>query len=120
MRNLSLLNLAPETFNAISGIVSGKLNPADFVGGAARVAAWKCVNPPDREDVAMEAIDTLLETCGVEYIASADDSFSEAQGMSYCNTGDTYGLTILYDHRSGKFSVGCWGDVVERDPRRFG
>ena len=33
--------------------------------------------------------------------------------------GDTYDTTLLYDHKTGRFSVGSWGDIVERQPRRF-
>lgn len=37
-------------------------------------------------------------------------------GVSYLNTGDTYGRTILFQSNSGRWSVGCWGDIVERAP----
>lgn len=43
-----------------------------------------------------------LNTFGVEYIG--DD-------IQYLNTGDSYGLTILYV--KGKFCAATWGDIVE-------
>lgn len=41
---------------------------------------------------AMEAIDAILGTCGVESIPAGHNSKSPA--LTYCNTGDTYGTTI--------------------------
>jgi hypothetical protein len=40
-------------------------------------------------------------------------------GLSYVNMGDTYDTTLLYDHKTGRFSVGSWGDIVEKQPDRF-
>lgn len=43
--------------------------------------------------------------------------------VSYLNTGDPYGLTILFETlpRSVRWSVGSWGDIVETPAgmRRF-
>lgn len=45
-------------------------------------------------------------------------------GVSYLNTGDCYGLTIIFQssHNSGRWSIGCWGDIVESPTgiKRFG
>ena len=35
-------------------------------------------------------------------------------GWQYLNAGDTYSLTVLFCSESERFSVGCWGDIVER------
>lgn len=35
-------------------------------------------------------------------------------GWQYLNTGDSYGITILFSSKSGRFRVGCWGDIAER------
>jgi hypothetical protein len=35
-------------------------------------------------------------------------------GITYLNMGDTYEYTVLFDSRTGRFSTGCWGDVVEQ------
>ena len=58
----------------------------------------------------MERIDTILHTCGVEYIPAGRNLKSPA--IYYCNGGDTYDTTIL--KVNGQFRVGCWGDIVER------
>ena len=56
---------------------------------------------------------------GVEILRSADDTMHSFEGISYLNSGDTYGGTIMYDHGRGKWILGCWGGIVERYPRRF-
>ena len=58
----------------------------------------------------LERIDLILGTHGVEHIPAGHNSRSPA--IHYCNTGDTYGVTIL--KVNGKFRIGCWGDIVER------
>jgi hypothetical protein len=67
----------------------------------------------------LEEADRVLNGHGVEYIHSHADTMRSQDGLSYVNMGDTYDTTLLYDHKTGRFSVGSWGDVVERQPRRF-
>lgn len=57
----------------------------------------------------MAAIDKVLRTSGVEYIAPGRGKRSPA--IYYCNAGDTYAVTVLMVR--GRFRVGCWGDIVE-------
>jgi hypothetical protein len=40
------------------------------------------------------------------------------EGISYLNMGDTYATTILFDSRTRWFTIGCWGDQVERLERQ--
>lgn len=58
----------------------------------------------------MERIDAIIGTHGVEYIPAGRGAQSPA--ITYCNTGDTYGVTVLRVNE--RFRVGCWGDWVER------
>jgi hypothetical protein len=40
------------------------------------------------------------------------------RGVSYLNTGDSYGRTILFvssDVHTGRWSLGAWGDIAERE-----
>lgn len=60
--------------------------------------------------VAMDIIDARLDTHGVEHIPQGHNRKSPA--ITYCNTGDTYGTTVLYVN--GRYRVGSWGDIVER------
>lgn len=61
----------------------------------------------------------VLNGHGVEYIRSKQDTFATSQGIEYVNTGDTYDTTLIYDCRSKVFHLTSWGDIVERNPRRF-
>ena len=56
---------------------------------------------------------------GVEITRSTYDTQHTFNGLSYLNTGDTYGSTLLYDHGRGKWLLSSWGDIVEKQPRRF-
>lgn len=68
----------------------------------------------------LRKVNNFLGLCGKEYIASKQDSQWESLGISYCNTGDSYAPTLCYDHNSGRIFVSSWGDIVEKNPRRFG
>ena len=67
----------------------------------------------------LEVVDELMDGNGVEYIDSHADTMRSQDGLSYVNMGDTYDSTLLYDHKTGRFSVGSWGDIVEKQPARF-
>lgn len=68
----------------------------------------------------MAAINWITGGYGVEYIASRQDTMHRIQGLLYVNTGETYRSTIVHDARSETWRVCSWGDIVERDERRFG
>jgi hypothetical protein len=85
---------------------------AQHPAGAARIA--ECYHPPKTYDVRLHVLDSIAETCGVEYIAHKDDTFTDSYGLDYLNTGDIYGATIIYDHRTGRYRVSSRGYIVER------
>jgi hypothetical protein len=69
----------------------------------------------------LEKIDKLIGTHGVEGIfewrtGGTVDALNYREedviDIQYCNTGDTYGSTILY--WKGKFRIGDWGHIAER------
>lgn len=67
---------------------------------------------PTRMENALVIADEMMCTHGVEGF----------RGLSYCNTGETYNVTLMVDWRAdggGRFLVGSWGDFVERNERRF-
>jgi hypothetical protein len=76
------------------------------------VDSWvrSCFHLPNFHSIQMALADVLCETCGVERISKGRGAKSPA--IEYCNTGDTYAATLLYVN--GRYSVGCWGDIVER------
>ena len=88
------------------------LDSDDAVNANPAVIAWEreCFNPPRMAEKRMVALDNVLETCGVEYIARGTNAKSPA--ITYCNAGDSYATTIL--RVNGVYRVGCWGDIVER------
>ena len=54
----------------------------------------------------MEKINNIIGTFGVE------SCFPEIPDLYYCNSGDTYNITIL--HYKGKLYIGDWGSVAEK------
>jgi hypothetical protein len=74
----------------------------------------------DRIHRALLIMDAALETFGVEYIASSEDTFSRAEGLKYLNTGDMDTPTIIYDRGKGRWEVLPWGNIVEYEWKRFG
>lgn len=79
----------------------------------------ECLHPPSLLDQRLHALNAEAETHGVEYIAHRDDSWREALGLEYLNTGDTYTPTLLFDHLRGSWRVCSWGDVVEVRPNLY-
>jgi hypothetical protein len=59
---------------------------------------------------------------GVEIIRSNQDDMHTFRGISYLNTGDSYGATVMRDHGRHKWLLTSWGDVIEnpRNNSRFG
>ena len=55
-------------------------------------------------------IDRALETFGVEAIPDPTDCTEFI--ATYCNTGDTYALTVCL--MDGCFIIASWGDVLEQ------
>jgi hypothetical protein len=69
-----------------------------------------------RVTVALHAIDTLIGTCGVEGFGP-ERSGDYAPAYEYCNAGDPYVATLIFDRDSDELFVGCWGDIAEQlDP----
>lgn len=68
-----------------------------------------CHHPPETRILRRMAVDALLQTFGVEYLG---ESRKTRQGVYYCNTGDTYGHTVLFF--GPHLRTGNWGDLIER------
>jgi len=70
---------------------------------------------PARVDKAFDAIDKQLETFGVEAVRDNDWAhFYGDIGLLYCNAGDSYAGTILYDTRNEQWHATTLGDLLER------
>jgi len=76
---------------------------------AAMALERQCYNPPTLAHLRMTALNAELECFGVEYVQGQGSSRS----FEYCNTGDSYGTTIIR-FVDGRYRVGDWGTIVER------
>lgn len=65
----------------------------------------------------LRAASRMMDGFDVEYIRSRNDTMRTPDGLDFVNMGDTYDLTLIYDHSKGKYVVSSWGDIVEADMR---
>ena len=102
-RIAQVCNVDTETAYKVRKVMDGRLSP-DTVPAT---QAWldQCYNRPRVHELKMHAIDVLLGNYGVEYAAGIK--------LEYSNTGDSYAGTVLF--RNGRYSVGSWGDIAERE-----
>jgi hypothetical protein len=74
----------------------------------------------------MDKINELLDLHGVEAIRGEwQNGYWCDIVATYCNSGDTYNMTVLHVRgdgwdESGKFFVGNWGDWFERNEKKYG
>lgn len=91
---------------------------------ACRLALRRTAGIPENER--LEAIDKLLGTYGTEAIRGDwQNGYWCDIVAAYCNTGDTYNLTVIqvrgetrFD--SSRFIVSSLGDWVERNGEKYG
>jgi hypothetical protein len=67
----------------------------------------------------LKKLDRLLCNCGIEYLDDCRDDQYGSYGVYYSNPGDSYVATIFYDVDKGRLFISSWGDVVEKNERRF-
>jgi hypothetical protein len=65
----------------------------------------------------LRAADRMMDGFGVAYFHSRKETARTPDGIDFVNMGDTYDLTLVYDHNKGKYVVTSWGDIVEADMR---
>lgn len=84
-------------------LIDGRVSPTSI----GPTAAWarSCYNTPSRPELIMHAANYLMEGYGVEPLRS----FS----YDYVNMGDPYVETLIFCYDAGRYTVGCWGDLVE-------
>jgi len=107
------LNITEDQALQVKDLLAGKKDPRDY----GNVVNWinQCYNEPYKIELILEACNEVLQGFGVEYIAHCNDGydFDSLYGLSYVNLGDTYKATVIYNHLKEKFTIGCWGDIVE-------
>lgn len=127
----------PKHADKILGLIRGRIDPLgpEFP----KTANWvsQCYHEPRLYSKVLSAINELLGGYGVEGIdpsaeweaayenarqaaiddgaeVNADDIRSPIDDwLSYISFGDSYDVTIIYDHATGEFHVDCWPDFVE-------
>jgi hypothetical protein len=91
---------------------------------ACRAALRATSNAPWKQR--LEAIDKFLGTSGTEAIRGEwQNGYWCDIVASYCNTGETYDLTVLHVrgdgwNPAGRFIVTSWGDWVEKNGEKMG
>lgn len=106
------LNITLDKATQIKGIIKGTVDPMSFTS----VQRWvdQCFNMPSKLELKLEAINEILEGFGIEYIEPRiEESYTDPQGLSYINLGDSYINTVMFNHATGKFMYSSWGDIVE-------
>lgn len=66
--------------------------------------------------VALHAIDATIGTYGVEPLGPQGSHAPYSPPYEYCNTGDSYGATLIYRRKTDTLCIGCWGDIAEKHP----
>ena len=88
-----------------------KAQLSEHPAGKARID--ECYHMPSCFDIRMHVLDSIAETCGVEYASSPRDTMFETVGFDYLNVGDSYGLTIVRSHATGNYRVACVDDLFQ-------
>lgn len=110
-------SLTDEQARAIRGLLTGKRDPMTFENVQKWVA--QCYNMPSAAELIMEAANEVLGGFGVECIRGryVDRYHMDIQAV-YVNMGDTYDLTLLLDHETGRYCLTSVGDWFEANERR--
>lgn len=93
------------------GLLSGEVSVNTFKSVQSWVA--QCYNRPARRELVMCAADELLGTCGVEATSQEDGDYNRGPRFTYCNTGDSYVCTIVYDRDRDRFLLWSYADIAE-------
>lgn len=65
----------------------------------------------------LSAIERVIGGHGIEGIPNPARTYEDE--VSYVNMGDPYTPTVMWDCADERFRVGCWGDLIEKFPKRF-
>ena len=106
------LNIGRDTALQIIRLVRDQDRGEVFSYPRAKRRYIECYHDPGLHDLILHVIDSLLGTCGIEGWCLQD---SYTDGVSYCNTGDTYAYTVVYGP-DGLFYLTSLGDAIERWP----
>ena len=103
--------LDEQQVKLVRGLIDCSLDPLE-VSFETRRWVDSCYHTPSEVELIMHAIDSVMNTHGVEAIYNAGDLHPTAV---YCNTGETYDATVLYCYKIRRFLVTSWGDYYEKN-----
>lgn len=97
-----------DQYTNIIALLNKAKDPKDYK----LVEQWSndCFDELSDWESILAAIDQELKTHGVECIYHPDTSMPL---ISYANTDDPYGITVMYDHSNNKFFIGSWASAME-------
>ena len=106
----TLSAVSPERAQEIRALLEGKRKTTDYES----VKEWEsqCYLYPSYGERLMCAINEIIGGYGVDAIYKNDGDGTPA--FEYVDMGDPYTVTILRNMRTGRITVGAWGDIVER------
>jgi hypothetical protein len=100
----------PDRANIVLDIIRGGRDYALTFKAAAQ-RDRESYHPHDTYVLKLEALNEVLDGCGVEYVEAGRGRKSPA--FEYVNFGDTYDTTIVYFPDRRTWRVTSWGDIVE-------
>lgn len=108
----------------IRAIIKGTLDPETDPDTFKGTCHWlsQCHHRPSDVEIKMAALNDLLECFGVESVSIEGAWVNRYYGDTialYCNGGDTYHTTLLYDTEKERFIISSWGDFYERAERKY-
>ena len=120
-RLVDALKITPEKARTARGLIQGAIRTKDEkLFPKSNRLFDRCHHPMRRLDRIIECLNELLEMHGVEYVSSGEQQMDGSHIVAeYLNSGDTYSMTLLFNHRSEAFSLTTWGDFIERNQRRY-
>lgn len=110
--------LTDEQMNQAIALINGKVDPSKYT--SVQDLLGRCCNKPSNIERIMCALNEVLEGYGVEGLEREYvDRYHQNIQATYINFGDPYIPTIIFDDVKRKFLVACYGDFIERNPKRF-
>lgn len=110
----TLLNVDKERARIIKKLIKGDIAPETF----SNVKTWvnQCFNYPKLLEMIQEALNQVLGAYGTEPVENYDNwinSFYHYINYIYCNNGDIYQNTIIFDTEKEVFFINSVGNILE-------
>ena len=78
----------------------------------------KTYNPAFESENILEHVSDLIGYHGIAVYAPGDSNPSHPK-YSYINSGDSYGLTLIYNHDTGRYALTDIGSIIETEESAF-